>query len=72
VIGSGTTNAGGNLTVTFAGSAVFTSASSYQCAATTVANAASTTAPAISSPTTTGFTLKGANSTTYSYICVGN
>jgi hypothetical protein len=26
----------------------------------------------ITSPTSTGFTLKGANSTTYSYICVGN
>jgi hypothetical protein len=72
VIGSGTTNGSGNLTVTLSGSATFTSGTSYQCSATAVSNASSTTAPAIATPTSTGFTLKGAASTTYGFICIGN
>jgi hypothetical protein len=30
------------------------------------------TAPTITSPTSTGFTLKGANGTPYGFVCVGN
>jgi hypothetical protein len=72
VTGSGTTNGSGNLTVAFAGSATFTSGTSYQCTATAQASMPSGTAPTITSPTSTGFTLKGANSTTYGFVCVGN
>jgi hypothetical protein len=71
VTGSGNTNNQGNLTVTFTGSAVFTSGTSYQCTATAQSNASSNTAPAISSPTATGFTLKGLANTTYGFVCVG-
>jgi len=70
VSGSATTNNGGNVTVTFTGSAIFTSGTSYQCTATAQGNTA--TAAAISSPTGTGFTLKGASSTAYGFVCVGN
>jgi hypothetical protein len=71
VTGSGSTNGSGNLTVTLSGSAVFASGTSYQCTATAVSNASSSTAPAISSPTATGFTLKGLANTTYGFVCVG-
>jgi hypothetical protein len=72
VTGSVTTNGSGNATVTFAGSAVFTSGTSYQCTATAQASQAASTAPTTTSPTSTGFTLKGANSTPYAFVCVGN
>jgi len=70
VTGSATTNNGGNATVTFTGSAAFTSGTSYQCTATAQGNTA--TAAAINSPLNTGFTLRGAASTTYGFVCVGN
>jgi hypothetical protein len=72
VIGTVVTNAAGNGSVTFTGSAVFSSATSYQCSVTALASASSATAAAISTPVSNGFTVKGANSTTYGYICVGN
>jgi len=72
VTGSATTNNGGNATVTFTGSAAFTNGTSYQCTVTAQANATSNTAPAINTPTSTGFALKGANSTAYGFVCVGN
>jgi hypothetical protein len=72
VTGSGTTNGSGNLTVTFTGSAIFTSGTSYQCTTTAQASQTSNVAPTITSPTSTGFTLKGANSTPYGFVCVGN
>jgi hypothetical protein len=71
VTGSGTTNGSGNLTVTFTGSAIFSSGTSYQCTATAQASQPANTAPTITSPTSTGFTLKGANSTPYAFVCVG-
>jgi hypothetical protein len=72
VTGSGTTNNGGNLTVTFTGSAAFTSGTSYQCTATLLSNQTGNQSPGISSMTSTGFALKGANNTAYSFVCVGN
>jgi hypothetical protein len=72
VTGTATTNAAGNATVTLTGSATFTSGTSYVCTTSAEAPAASPTAPAISGKTATGFTIKGAGSTTYSFVCVGN
>jgi hypothetical protein len=72
VIGSGTTNGSGNLSVTFSGSAAFTSGTSYECTATAQASQPPTTGTTIATATSTGFTLKGANNTAYSFVCVGS
>ena len=72
VFGSGTTNGPGNLTVTLTGSAAFTSGTSYVCTASYQSNAGGTLSPVISSPTATGFTIKGDASKTVVFICVGN
>jgi hypothetical protein len=72
VTGTATTNGSGNATVTFTGSAAFTGGTSYQCTATAQASQTSNTAPTITSPLGTGFTLKGANNTAYGFVCVGN
>jgi hypothetical protein len=72
VIGSGSTNPGGVLNVTLAGSAAFTNGTSYQCTAMYQANAAGTAPLAFHGATATGFMFKGDSSTTVSFICVGN
>jgi hypothetical protein len=72
VIGSATTNGSGNATVTFTGSALFTSATSYRCSLTPEGSGAITQVAVVNGPLTNGFTIKGANSTTYDFICVGN
>jgi hypothetical protein len=70
VIGSGTTNASGNLSVTLSGSAAFTG-TSYQCTAMYSASAAGTAALAISGKTSTSFTIKGDASKGVDFICIG-
>jgi hypothetical protein len=72
VIGSGTTSPGGSLTVTFTGSAAYSSATSYQCTASYDGSATGTASPAITSPTTTGFTLKADANANVKFVCVGN
>jgi hypothetical protein len=75
VVGTAVTNTSGNGSVTFAGSAVYTSATSYECTLTPESTGASPTTDAwfIASKTTTGFTFKASyNSTTFDYICIGN
>jgi len=72
VVGSGSTNPGGNLNVSLAGSAAFTSGTSYWCIATYQGNSAGTAAPSIQAPSATGFTIKADSSRTLNFICVGN
>jgi Collagen triple helix repeat (20 copies) len=71
VIGSGSTNPGGNLAVTVAGSAAFSTATSYQCTL-SYTSATGTASPAINSPTSTGFTIKADASKPVGFMCVGN
>jgi hypothetical protein len=72
VLGSGTTAASGNLTVTLTGSAAFTSGTSYQCTVSYKTGGAGTLSPTITSPTGTGFTLKADASKAVGFMCVGN
>jgi FtsH-binding integral membrane protein len=72
VFGTGSTNPGGVLNVTFTGSAAFTSGTSYQCTASYQANAVGTDPVAIGAASATGFTVKGDASKSISFICVGN
>ena len=74
VEGTVATNNGGNGSVTFTGSAVFTSGTSYVCTLTAESNGgAASNGTFISGKTSTGFTFKSTlNSTTFDYVCVGN
>jgi hypothetical protein len=72
VIGSGTLPSNGNLTVTLSGSAMFTSSTSYQCTATYGTGGTGTAALTITSPSSTGFTIKGDNNAAVKWICIGN
>jgi hypothetical protein len=74
VEGTAATNVSGNGSVTFTGSAAFTSATSYVCILTAESTGPSATnGTFIATKTNTGFTFKSTlNSTTYDYICVGN
>jgi hypothetical protein len=67
-------NGGGNGSVTFTGSAAFSSATSYVCTLTAESNGtAATSGTFISSKTSTGFAFKSTlSSTTFDYLCVGN
>jgi hypothetical protein len=71
VIGSGTTNPGGNLAVTLTGSAAFSSATSYQCTM-SYQTATGTKSPAFNSPTATSFTIKADASVGVDFVCIGN
>jgi hypothetical protein len=72
VIGTAVTNGGGNGSVGFTGSAVFSSASSYRCPLTPEGTTALKDVPVVNTPTASGFAFKGTASTTYDFICVGN
>ena len=72
MIGSGTTNASGNVAVTLSGSATFTSGTTYQCSASYIASSPGSAAIATASKSSTGFTLKGDASKEVQFICVGN
>jgi hypothetical protein len=67
-------NGSGNGSVTFTGSAAFTSGTSYVCTLTAESNGpAATNGTFIASKTSTAFTFKSTlNSTTFDYVCVGN
>jgi len=73
VEGTVATNGSGNGSVTFAGSAVFGSATSFVCTLTgETGGPAATNGTFIASKTTTGFTFKSTlNSTTFDYVCIG-
>jgi Collagen triple helix repeat (20 copies) len=74
VEGTAATNGGGNGSVTFTGSAAFTSGTSYVCTLTAENNGSP--APIgtfIAGKTGTGFTFKSTlTGTTFDYVCVGN
>jgi hypothetical protein len=74
VEGTAVTNVAGNGSVTFTGSAVFTSAVSYVCTLTAESTGpAATNGAFIASKSSTSFTFKSTlNSTTFDYVCVGN
>jgi hypothetical protein len=72
VTGSGTTNGSGNLGVTLAGSAAFTSATSYVCTASYAKSQAGSSAPTVTMTNGTSFTVKGDSSSALQYVCVGN
>jgi len=74
VEGTATTNGSGNGSVTFTGSAVFTSATSFVCTLTAESGGpAAANGTFIASKTSTGFTFKSTlNSSTFDYLCVGN
>jgi collagen triple helix repeat protein len=72
--GAVATNVAGNGSVTFAGSAAFTSPASYVCTLTAEnTGAAATNGTFIATKASSGFTFKSTlDSTTFDYICVGN
>jgi hypothetical protein len=72
VIGSGSTSAGGSLGVVLTGSAVFSSATSYQCNATYATSGAGTKALTVLHTDGANFTIKGDNSVAVQFVCVGN
>ena len=74
VEGTVATNAGGNASVTFTGSAAFTSGTSYVCTLTPESNGSpASDGSFVSGKSSTGFTFKSTlNSTTFDYICIGN
>ena len=74
VEGTAATNVSGNGSVTFTGSAAFTSGTSYVCTLTAESGGpAATNGTFIATKTNTGFTFKSTlNSTTFDYVCVGN
>jgi hypothetical protein len=74
VEGTAATNGGGNGSVTFTGSAAFTSATSYVCTLTAESNgAAASNGTFVAGKTSTGFTFKSTlSSTTFDYVCIGN
>jgi hypothetical protein len=74
VEGTTATNGGGNGSVTFTGSAAFTSATSYVCTLTAESNGAvASSGTFVAGKTSTGFTFKGTlSSTTFDYVCIGN
>jgi FtsH-binding integral membrane protein len=71
-VGSGATNPGGVLNITFTGSAAFTSSTSFWCVATYQSNAAGTASPAVAASSGTAVTIKADSSKTLNFICVGN
>jgi len=74
VEGTAATNNGGNGSVTFSGSATFTSGTSYVCTVTAESNGpAASNGTFIAGKTSTGFSFKSTlGSTTFDYVCVGN
>jgi hypothetical protein len=72
VIGSGTTNASGNLLVALSGSAQFTSGTSYACTGSYQTGQTGVAAITFTSQASTSFTLKADANKAVQFICIGN
>ena len=62
----------GNTTVTFTGSSVFSSATSYACTVTNTARLGGTTQSVVTTQTANSITINTGAAATARYICVGN